>query len=290
MTGVERDDVESKRKLLERAFGIRLREANAASLDDSADEGCGVGERSGVEGGLVGEDAKAVKDTGDESGERLGAELGGDDLSVDTAKDCDSERDLGVSQAVGADVTESLQELESVKFLGAATKTHLVRRERLRGDQRSRTQDDDSEDVLDHRRQVLANELRLRIDEAEQKREPASQSTQSLGHLLPHNRLLGELTLEKDPIPLGERGDGGLLACESFAELCLPHLDLVLFRVLLRHGGLGLGGSEDCNGEVSVPAALSSRGCDKRTIDECDAFGSGPDAVLGGTDEGKVLD
>lgn len=97
LTSVERDDVQSEGELLERAFGIRLLQTDAASLDDSADEGCGVGERSSVEGGLVGEDAEAVEDARDEDCEGLCAELGGDDLRLDTAKDCDTEGDLRVT-------------------------------------------------------------------------------------------------------------------------------------------------------------------------------------------------
>ena len=80
--------------------------------------------------------------------------------------------------------------------------TNLIGCECVRRDERSRPKHDDSENVVDHRRQVLPHELSLGRDERKQQSESSSQSTERLRNFLANERLLGDLSFESDAVGL----------------------------------------------------------------------------------------
>lgn len=253
---VERHKVERERELLHGVVALGAGDdADAAGAQNLADEGRGVGERTGVERLLLGEVPQLEQDARHEVGEGLGAEVVGDDLGLDAAQDGDAERDLEDAEPVRADVGQA-----------------LVRLERLVRNERRRLHRDDGERLLDHGREVLAHELGAAAHEAQGELEPALEARERGGDLGADLVLERELLLEREPVLLRELGRDGLLARERLAQLGLPQRDLVLLRVGLadrrRRLGLVLGRGEH--------------------VDERLARRRAPDTKLGRADEGEV--
>lgn len=109
---MECDDVQSEGNLLQRRLILTLVQTATSSPHNLAEKRRSIGESTGIEGRLLGEEAEAIEDTRDERGKRFCLIVLGHDRCIDTAQDSNAQCDARDAKSVRADFAEGLKRNE----------------------------------------------------------------------------------------------------------------------------------------------------------------------------------